>query len=175
MDSKKTIIISLDNYEEMFDDFDISKIEERAFSYDFLLELKRRAFRVKEPSKIILTIPKEKRKKQYEKIILRRLKHLFNAKMKMYNKRYKDTVKRGLTYFLIGVSFLLVSSYVELLSNSSLSFLFSNFLLIPSWFFVWSGLDKILESSEKYKKRAEFFKALYSSKIIFDKEEKYEN
>ncbi len=174
----ESIIIALDNYEEIFDDFDISDYSSRAISSDFIYELKKRLFNRGFVPKIILTIPASERNKKVESIIIKRIKRFFKSRINYYMERKIKMRNRGLLYLFIGVLLLLLVSLMEFNfseGNLVVSEIFSNFMLIPSWFFVWEGLYKLLEVSTKHDKTIGFYNKLIKSKIVFDLEEKYEN
>ena len=171
------IVISLDHYEEIFDDFDISKWEVREISKDFVEEVIRRVQAIGIPKKleIILTLPKEKRKHKLEKIIVNRVKQYFKKLAEYYKALDKRTKEKGLLYLVIGIGLLSVISWAEIsLSLKNIRYLI-NFLYVPSWFFTWNGLYKVLEEREFYKDKGKLYEIISKAHLKFDNEEKYEN
>ena len=76
-----SIHIALDDYDDIFSDFDISSYENRALSQDFLDELKARCDgkKLKDKIKLILSLPKKERNKKDEKVIASFIVNLSNA------------------------------------------------------------------------------------------------
>ena len=171
------VIIALDNYEEIFDDFDIRDYSSRTISSDFLYELKRRIFNLRGRIKLILTIPSSLRDKKVEQTIIKRLKQFFILRYEKYLEKKKVLQKKGITYTLVGLLILIAIFFIEIHFSDSSEFfpILTNFLFIPSWFFVWNGLDKLLEVSRQYDRTIAFYNKLVKTKLIFEEEEKYED
>ena len=168
------VVIALDSYDDIFDDFDIRNYSQRGISYDFLEELKRRVKNAK-GIRLILLVPKNKRSRRVEKIIIKRLRGFFKERAAYWERKANQTLKRGLAYITIGILLLLLIGWLEGSLGGRWEYLITNFLFVPSWFFVWGGLDKIVEGYPKQREGFLFYSLLSKSKIRFDEEEKYED
>ncbi len=164
------VIIALDDYEDIFDDFDIRPYSQRSISTDFIEELHRRfnAVECNKPT-LILTLPKKNRIKKDEKIIKKRLIEFFNAKFRYYQVKLKSTWLRIFTFILLGVLSLILSLYVE-----HYSIALSDYLFIGVYFFTWEGLDTFIYSYPRIEKKLRIYKCVSGSIIQFDDEERYE-
>ena len=164
------VIIALDDYEDIFDDFDIRPYSQRSISIDFVEELQRR-FNGVECNKplLVLTLPKKRRVKKDEKIIKKRLIEFFKAKFKYYKNKLNQTKFKILMFLILGIASLALSLYIE-----HYSMVLSDYLFIGVYFFTWEGLDTFIYSYPKIHKRMNIYKCISDSTIQFEDEEKYE-
>jgi hypothetical protein len=160
------IAIALDTYDDLFSDFDIRGYEERALSKDFLDELRVRLKRFwdKPDLNILFLIPPEERKPGAEALIVGRLHSFFLERGEHYSREDKRAILKSLLFVAIGLSLSIVANLfarkVDILP------LFNDFLLIPSWFFVWSGFDFFVKRGELGRKRR-YYAAVSASGIAF--------
>jgi hypothetical protein len=160
------IVIALDNYDDLFSDFDIRGYEERALSKDFLDELYVRLRRHWEKSDldIVFLLPKALRSPRDEKLIIGRLRDFFVERKDHHANDDKKAKLKSLVYVAIGLGLSVAASlfarYVNFLP------LFNDFLLIPSWFFVWSGFDCFLKR-EEFGRKKKYYLALSACGLAF--------
>lgn len=171
------IEIALDNYDDIFSDFDIRDYRSRAISRDFFEEI---LLRMKDVSvcpervEIILTIPKKEREKKVEKIISKRIRRFFEKKAAKVSLKRREATTKGVLFILVGVLFLLLSSFAGYFLESNLAtYVVVDFLFLPSWFFTWNGLEKLIYTRERLKKIEEKYKCLEKANITFVNEEDY--
>ena len=165
----RDISIWLDNYDDIFSDFDPRPYSERVLSDDFLVEV-RKVCRENEEmiNELKLLMPADKRKNDDETIIKNKLHNHFKKNHHQYEEQYKNVLKKGIAFSLIGMTMMLISSYISL--SHSDSFLMHLLLVVfePSgWFLVLSGFDIIVYTSKHNKKELDFYKKLSKSKIVF--------
>ncbi len=160
------VVISLDEYDDIFSDFDIRGYADRSLSEDFLDELRLRLRKDQDGSEvsIVLLMPERRRRKAAEPPIVERLRSFFSEREASYVREDRHTLRRGLAFIGIGLA---LSISANLIVESVLSLpLFNDFLLIPSWFFVWSGFDYLIKREELRKKRR-YYASLLAAKIVF--------
>ncbi len=160
------VAISLDEYEDIFSDFDIRGYADRALSEDFLDELRLRLRKSQSSSdvSIVLLMPERRRRKSVEPPIIERLRSFFAEREASYIREDRHTLRRGLVFIGIGLALSVAANFIV---ESFLSMpLFNDFLLIPSWFFVWSGFDFLIKREELRKKRR-YYASLLAAKIVF--------
>jgi len=159
------ILIGLESYDDLFSDFDIRNFGERTISKDFLDEMTLRMAKVNasDKLKIIFVLTKEQRNEEYEAIIISRISKFFSYRFTRY--RQKDRKIKWLSAIFIGFGLLLLvaANFVHNLIPT----LFADFLLIPSWFFVWSGLEKYISSREKLNRKKRHYGILRVAKYEF--------
>jgi hypothetical protein len=175
-----SIHIALDDYDDIFSDFDISSYENRALSQDFLDELKARCDgkKLKDKIKLILSLPKKERNKKDEKVIIARIKRYFDERTNEIKQEIHKMQMKGIKFVLIGIFFLILALYVpELHINERLADIIGDVIATPlGWFFTWTGLSMMIEEPSEYKEELEFFQKLKNASLIFiDEEQILEN
>ena len=164
-----TILIALDSYDEVFSDFDVREYHSRALSQDFLDELKARYRNVGKVSKIVLTLPKKRRKKSVEPLVVNRIRKYFEHKLASASNKKKKTLLWALAYFLMGA--LTFGILINLPEQFDWVY---DFALFPAWYLSWVGLDK-LRAIPSIDSRARYYEAVLNADIHFEDEEKYED
>ena len=160
-----SVQIAIDNYDDLFSDFDIRDYSERYISSDFLNELRLRANKVKNENdiNIIFIVGDKERNVEYEKIIAGRLKTFFNNRYES-NKNKRRKILLGMFLFeLIGIIFMLLAIYIEKYASVYLK----DFLLIPSWFFIWNGFEKYINNKKIVDRNIKYYSKLIKSTITF--------
>jgi len=124
-----SVQIAIDNYDDLFSDFDIRGYEERYFSSDFLNELRMRTIKLfsKKELEIVFVIDKTERNATYEAIISGRLKLFFNNRYERNNRKRKKLLFDAVLLEIVGIAFMLITIYLE---KYDLNY-FKEFMLIP--------------------------------------------
>ena len=163
-----SIVIALDDYNDIFSDFDVSPYQERLLSDDFLKEIQKRYMESKKGDiEVKLSLPAHLRDMKVEGIIKKRLREYFNFQTKEIENEIKKRRINGAIYLAVGF-FLLAIEY-NLTSpdvSQSLPHPLSVLLLPAGWFSMWTGLELIIQVPEKITEQkklyAKFAKANYS-------------
>ena len=161
------IEIALDDYDDIFSDFDIREFDERIVSIDFMEEVLRRIRRINTcPKKlqILLTVPKYKRRKKVERVVRGRILDIFKQRFSIYSRRIDDMKRKGFIHVFIGLAILIITYAIH-------ESIFSDFLLVPSWFFTWNGLDILINELPSFYRKRDIFSCLSNAKIVFKNEE----
>jgi hypothetical protein len=147
------IVFALDTYDDLFSDFDIRGYEERALSKDFLDELYVRFRRHWDKSDLglVFLLPKALRSPKDEKLIVGRLRDFFVERRDHHAHDDKQAKLKSLAFVAIGLGLSMVASLFA--RHVNFLPLFNDFLLIPSWFFVWNGFDCFLKREELGRKK----------------------
>jgi hypothetical protein len=167
--SKSELSIWLDDYDDVFSDFDSRPINERSLSDDFLVEV-RKMVREKPTGavELKLLIPAAKRKKELEAMVVKNLHTCFKHATDAIQREMDKTRRRG--FLLTGFGFLVMiaTAYVVSISNRSFFFNAAQIVLEPSgWFMVWSGMDNIFYNSRQRKPNLDFNNKMGHAEIIF--------
>jgi hypothetical protein len=167
------IAIALDTYDDLFSDFDPGSYGQRALSKDFLDELRVRLRRIgASPGQcIVLLIPEDERRIDDEGLIIERIKAFFSERQERYREKDRRAKRRSLIYVIIGLV-LSVAANFFVWRFEPLP-LFRDFLLIPSWFFVWSGFELFIKSRDEIGQKKKYYAALSGSLIEFRLREGY--
>ncbi len=164
------ISIAIDNYDDIFSDFDPRPYGQRALSDDFLTEAKK-MMRDKNGGQLELhfLIPKKERNLAQEAIIKKRLHDHFKKHHDNLQKERKDVEKRGSRFVMAGIFIMFVASLV-LYEFDRRQFLigFLIILLEPAgWFLFWEGLSQIIFKAKEKKPDLEFYDRMARCEISF--------
>jgi hypothetical protein len=160
------IAISLDTYDDLFSDFDARSYSDRALSKDFLDELRLRMRRIRDKADlaIVLLVPEPGRDVSVEAQIVVRLSGFYSEREGHYVREDRNAALRGLAFIGLGLALSVLANFIV---DRFLSMpLFNDFLLIPSWFFVWSGFDCLIKRGELRKKKR-YYAGLSASRTSF--------
>ena len=164
------ISLQLNNYDEIFSDFDPRDYSQRALSDDFLQETKR-ASRDKVSGTIELRflVPKKARNLKHESMIKKRLREHFKKHFEEINKEFKKVRRKGIFFIITGIVLMFLATlilfrYAE--GNFLMTFLV--ILLEPGgWFLFWEGLDLIIFEAKKGIPNLSFYKKMSKCSINF--------
>ncbi len=167
------ISLILNDYDDIFSDFDPRAYSERSLSDDFIYECKKAVRDREEEFELRLLVPKDKRNIYHEVKIKKRLKEYFQRHSIEKAEEVKKVLRNGLTMALIG--FILMIAGAALIFTNFLegTFMFAVLLVIlepAGWFFFWEGLAKIFfiyEEESKKKVEAKFYKRMLNAKVSF--------
>jgi Fe2+ transport system protein B len=164
------ISILLDDYNDLFSDFDPRHYSERALSDDFLIEAKK-ASADKTSGNITLNflIPSKLRKTETEKIIKRRLREHFKKHFNFLQNEIRKIVTLGVYFVIFGLFLMFLATL--LLIKFPVQTLFKNFLVVvfepAGWFFFWEGLNQIIFEAKTKKPDLEFYRKMSQCEITF--------
>lgn len=164
----REITITLDNYDDIFSDFDPRAYEERELSEDFLKEIQRRYMEDRKGRfEVHFTIPSMERDVKEELLIKKRLREHFAFMAKEEEEAIKNTKMRGYAYLLIGAAVLLANVFaLFVLNESSVVYQILSIMLVPAgWYGMFTGIGKVIDepfdSVERKKVHEKFEKANY--------------
>lgn len=169
-DAHKNISLQLDDYDEIFSDFDPRPHSEKALSVDFLEEAKRAS--IDKPTgqlELRLLIPEKLRDHGIESVIKKRLKSHFEKHAKEMDAEKRRVVRRGTTFVLSGILIMFITAVI--LYEYPVPNLAVNFLIVlfepAGWFLFWEGLDIVLFESKEVLPELEFNKKMAKAYINF--------
>jgi hypothetical protein len=164
------ISLILDNYDDIFSDFDPRPFSQRALSDDFLLEAKKAS--VDKPSgqiELKFMIPASERNSGIEATIKKRLREHFKRHAEQLQQEYKKFVRQGIHFVSIGMGFMVLTAII-LYMNKKGNFI-ANFMIIllepASWFLFWEGMRQVIFESKEKKPHVEFYEKMSTCEIKF--------
>lgn len=166
---ESNISLILDDYNDLFSDFDARTYSEKALSDDFLSEMKK-ASRDKPSGEIELNllVPVKQRSFQHEVIIKKRLKDHFRKHHNQIKDEIKHIKKQGAYFVFFGILSMFVATYILLHTPETLIYTFLVILLEPGgWFLFWEGLDLIIFEPNKKKPELNFYEKMSKVDIRF--------
>jgi hypothetical protein len=160
------ISLILDNYSDLFSDFDPRPFSERALSDDFLQECKRASLDKEDRLELNFLIPKKYRDFGHESLIKRRLKNYFQKHSQEKQKKVRAIKREGLIWFAIGALVMFGATFLYDRPQ-----FFYKFLLIiaepAGWFMFWEGLIKVFMDAKEKKPEADFYTKMADAKVSF--------
>ncbi len=166
----KTIVLSLDTYNDLFSDFDPRPYSVRTISNDFLLELKRvDPELIYNNYHILFVIPKGQRIIKDESIIKKRLTEFFNKEYLLHNNYKKKIIQLGSIFIALGVLVIFLFFYIlPKYPNVMDSFSFFQIIFeLVGWFLLWEGLNQIIFVSKEKRNHIKLYFRLSNAKITF--------
>jgi len=164
----KAIQVALDNYQDMFSDFDTAPYSHRTISNDFLNEVERRYVETKPGEfEVRFTLPAKERDAKVEAVIKKRLKDYFVMKLKekeaeIDKKKRTSVVRLAAGVLIMAVAFELPFSHTTAVSN---------IISVPGWFFLWSGFEHLFDIPGRLLEKRQFFLRFSKAKYHFYSEE----
>ncbi|MBW2966611.1 hypothetical protein KY342_05910 [Candidatus Woesearchaeota archaeon] len=167
--SKSEVAMWLDDYNDLFSDFDPKPYSQRIMSYDFLNELRRATKQKYGKIKLSILIPKDERDIKIDHIIKTRLKEYFRKHYYFHKKESKGVLKQGLLFCVFGVVLMFVATYILFyFHNVNLIMSFFIVLLEPAgWFLFWEGLNVAIFKSKEKKPLLDFYEKMSNCTIYF--------
>ena len=167
--SKSELSIWLDDYDDVFSDFDSRALAERSLSDDFLVEV-RKMVREKPSGNVDLKllIPVAKRKKELETVVIKNLRTYFSHAADALQIEIRKNRRQSILLALLGFLLMIATAYVVSISDNSFFFKALQIVLEPSgWFMVWTGLDNIFYSRRRRKPNLVFYLKMLNADIVF--------
>ena len=163
------VSLALDDYEDLFSDFDPRAFSERMLSDDFLHELKRASLdKEAEGLALVLMLPKEKRSAGLEHVIKERLREHFKRHRRRLEEKARRERKTGLLMVALGILFMFTATYSLFFAGRGLWMTFIVVLLEPAgWFTFWEGLNLILFQAREATPDLGFYRKMAGAKISF--------
>ena len=167
-EAKETQEISfkLEQYDDIFSDFDMRPYSKRALSVDFLDEIKRAANdKTPDGLELNLHLPEKDRNLSHEATIKDRLAEHFKKHYHLLLKEKHGVLRLGWSMVVLGIIAMVVATFVvfqDPSQNLMLSFLVV-FLEPAAWFLLWEGMDQIIFSSKKINTELYFYRKMFNS------------
>ena len=166
------ISLWIDDYDDIFSDFDPRPFAVRALSDDFLLEA-RKAIIAKPDGRpeLKFLIPLDKRDVTLENIIRRRLKDYFEKHKLLEKKEISQIKKRGVSLIFVGFVMMLISSFLYSNLIHISSEVWRGFLIIltepAGWFLFWIGGEQLFYEVRRKRPDIDFYKKMTEAEISF--------
>jgi hypothetical protein len=169
-DPDHLISLQLDEYDDIFSDFDPRPYSKRNISDDFLDELKKITAEKESDVEVLrLLLPHEKKDPRNVSIITARLKSHFKTNLEAHQADRVKIKRKAYVFLLIGIAMLVSASYVFSWKTASVFHRLIFVTLEPGgWFFAWSGLDSLMSSKKTELPELNFYRKISKVKIVFE-------
>ncbi|MDA8409117.1 MAG: hypothetical protein M0001_01850 [Treponema sp.] len=161
------IDIALDSYDDLFSDFDIRGYGERALSKDLLdeLHIRLRRFGAKSGQEIVFLVPGSLRNVYDEELINMRLRSFFEERHDYHLREDKTAKLKSLLFVTAGLALSVAANII--VEHFTFLPIFNDFVLIPSWFFVWTGFDMLITNRREITVKKRYYATLASCRTSF--------
>jgi hypothetical protein len=158
----------LDNYDDIFSDFDPRPYSRRALSEDFLAEV-RRAVRDRhdEVPELRLLVPTAARRAEDEAVIGKRLHEHFRKHAERLKRKRRRAVGVSLGVALAGFALMTVSALLRQQPETITRTVLPVFLEPAGWFAVWFGLDYLFYGSRDITREQAFHRKMARAEVVF--------
>lgn len=168
----KEISIWLDNYDDIFSDFDPRPYTTRELSADFLKEVNRRYMETRTGVlEVRFLIPQNERDEDTEEIIKKHLRAHFHSAYREVLRRLDEEKRNGLAFILAGAGVIILQQVIHMYVGNDIPSSFFEILMVGGWFATWTGMDKYFFSSQKDRQELEMSERLCKAEFIFISEE----
>ncbi len=172
-EEERNISIWLDDYKDIFSDFDPRPLAERALSDDFISEVKKVCnesdFNIKHLS---LLMPEKIRDVNAEEVIIMRVDAHMKKHYQTSVQRKKTIKKRSYLMIAIGLLCMTLAAYIHKLQEKEFVYMVLIVCFEPAgWFLMWTGLDDLLSITNRKTHELDFYNKLHSCKINFGNSE----
>ena len=175
--NKSTLDLSLwlDDYDDIYSNFDSRNYLKRRVSDDFINELrislKNKSEKIND---LILLLPEAKRNNIAELRITQNLKNYFNRHLHLYTEKYNKNLKRCIFLFIIAILLMIGNAVVSLQLNNNLLSSIIRIVLEPAgWFLIWISFDILYYDLHEVKKEKLLFRELSEIMIYFQSSDSY--
>lgn len=166
---KSELSIWLDEYDDIFSDFDPSPYSDRTLSDDFLHEIRKRIHE-SDTGKIQLKLllPESKRNKERETVIVRHLHSHFKYEAIEFAEHKKKMQNSGWLSTLAGLIIMMFAAWFVYNSGKHFSISILRVITEPAgWFLVWTGLDQVFYKSKNLNTDLNFFEKMSTADVSF--------
>ena len=158
----------LDNYDDIFSDFDPRPYGQRALSEDFLAEA-RRAVRDRhdEVPELRFLVPAAVRLVDDETIIRRRLRDHFRKHADRLRRKRGRMVWASLGVAAAGFALMTASTLLRRQSETIGRTVLHVFMEPAGWFAVWFGLDQLFYGTREIAREQAFYRKMARAEVVF--------
>ena len=146
----KEISIAIDDWDDIFSDFDPRPFTQRALSEDFIAELKKRYRETRKGDYLVnIYAPARLRDDKTEKAVIQRLKKHFSHRSLKRQREVMRIRTRGFIFVSFGIAclgFLTFITYFKRFTDLTIELLGIIFMPL-GWFGIWEGFSKIVDTS----------------------------
>lgn len=160
------ISLRLEQYDDIFSDFDIRPYSKRALSVDFLDEIKRAAYDKNDGGiELAMHMPAHVRNEAHEIVIRERLTAHFKKHFQILKAEKRRVLGIGMAMMATGVIFMIAATSI-VFENTAGKWLMS-FLVVflepAAWFLLWEGMDQIIFNAKSINPSLDFYRKMSDS------------
>jgi len=167
-DGSYIVEVSLDEYEDVYDEWDPSPFKKRDIEdeFDDFIWDSANDIPLKYKIKIVLYLPMAQKNKGKEKALREAYDNFYSFRLIRAYKTQKNIQKKILTYLMMSLTFLYIGYFYSAESGIVMSVLKEG-IFIGGWVFLWEVFTLIFITLGEERKVSKIVKRLLDSKICF--------
>lgn len=169
-ESGRVIIqISLDKYDDVFDDWDSSPFKMRDIEDEFLDFIWDSIEDIPPHMDVIFefSIPESLHNDQKEKVLISALNHQFDYMLRKNKRQRIRDIKETLRYFSIGILFFIISYTLFEETTSFITQIIKDGFFVGAWLFIWETFSNIFIKSYKLSEERQIVQRFKRAQIKF--------
>lgn len=164
------IDVSLDYYQELFNDWDASPIRKKDLEPELIEYLEASSYDIPRRNKLEIrfTVPLSKENQEKEKKALSAIHNNFLTSLYFTKKELGYSMRKILLYVILGFSFIGIAYVVKNQLNINIGFdLLNEGLFIGGWVLLWEAFSLFFFSMHDLRKKKSMYTRFLESKISF--------
>lgn len=159
----------LDDYNDIYSDFDSRHYQSRRISEDFLHELRMDIrYRQQPMGQLLLLLPAVKREAATETAITESLHKFFSEQFGLYKDKCRHKLHTSIIMGITGIVVMLLDATTIFLGiRSLLTVLLSTIMEPAAWFLLWTSVDYLIYDWNDLEKERHFYQKLSEARIAF--------
>jgi hypothetical protein len=160
----------LDDYHDLYSDFDSRHYLKRRISEDFIDELKSAlTYRKESPEALVLLLPAPARNPEAESLIPQSVKEQFRGRLDILGQKASNAMKHGIQLLLAGIAIMIIDSIIFYKSEPTYLAGLASIIMEPAgWFMIWNGLEFLIYKYRSIKKEMSFYETVVRLSIRFE-------
>lgn len=163
------IEVSLDNYKDVYDDWDASPFKKRDIEVEFndFIVSSSEDIPLKYKISIVLHLPVDKRDETKEAAIRSAYQNYYGYALARLNKSLSTLYSKLVAYFLLSLFFLSIGSFFFKGAQSVFLSVLHEGIFIGGWVFLWEFFTDIFIKRRKIVEEYRIYERLYNSEVRF--------
>ena len=164
-----SIDVSLDNYDDVYDDWDASPFKKRDIEVEFndFVVNSSHDIPFNYDLSIVLYLPISKKDEQKESTLISAYKNYYAYALDRMNKKMSILYKKIISYLLLSIFMLSIGYFFFRGTRNIFSNVLHEGIFIGGWVFLWEFFTSIFITRRELQEEYNVFKRLYRAEIIF--------
>ncbi|MGE4320033.1 MAG: hypothetical protein AB7E61_01135 [Acholeplasmataceae bacterium] len=170
MDKTYLIDVSLDNYKEIFNDWDAAPIKKKAMNPELetFLEDSSYDLPLKQKVKIVFAVPESIKDHQIEVQHIDAFKNYYRALIHFLNREMNINYRKMFIYIFLGFSLIVTSTLLSNVSTASLLLeILSQGVFVGGWVLLWESFSLFFFDMYDQRDKKKRYTRFINSKIIY--------
>ena len=170
VDDTYVIDISLDNYLEIFNEWDRSPIRRKDLNHELFDYLEEAAYEIplKYKTKILFGIPEKVKDKKRQENAITGLRNNFRYVIHFINRTLSTNNRKSILYALLGLLFIIMSTVFEQFLPDTFFFtILAQGIFVGGWVLLWEAFSLFIFISYEHRDRRKRYRRYLESVIEF--------